>query len=280
MTPAAPDGWDDERTARWVRQADDIERQLQPVSDALFAAADLRRGESVLDVGCGTGPTTRQAAALVGSTGRVTGVDVTTEMLAAAAARPRGPHDAPTSWLLADPVDWEAPTPPHDVVLSRFGVMFFSDPRAAFENLAQATSAGGRLAIATWARRGESEMFEVPYQAALAALGRRDEIPQDQGPFSLNGPDIIVPLLESSGWDDVDPLVHHLSLPYGGGVDAAAAATLSMGFGPTRILTQDLDEADRSTILAKITDALRSHESDGAVLLDGTVWVTTARRAS
>jgi SAM-dependent methyltransferase len=279
VTPAALDGWDDERTARWVRQADAIERQLQPVSDALFAAAALRTGESVLDIGCGTGPTTRQAAALVGPTGRVTGVDITTEMLAAAAARPSGPHEAPIRWLLADPVDWEAPTPRHDVVLSRFGVMFFSDPRAAFEHLAEATGASGRLAIATWARRGASEMFEVPYRAALAALGRTDDLPQDQGPFSLGGPEIIGPLLEGSGWADVDPLVHHLRLPYGGGVDAAAAARLSLDFGPTRTLTQELDEAGRSVVLAEITEALRSHETDGAVLLGGTVLVTTARRS-
>jgi SAM-dependent methyltransferase len=279
MAATTPDGWDEERTARWVRQANEIEQQLQPVSDLLFAAADLRAGEAVLDVGCGTGPTTRQAAEQVGPTGRVTGVDVTTEMLAAAAARRGGTQTAPIEWLLADPVDWEIPSPLHDVVLSRFGVMFFSDPRAAFRNLAEATDADGRLAIATWARRGASELFEVPYRAALAALGRTDELPDDQGPFSLHGPEILGPLLEGAGWADVDPIVHHLILPYGGGVDAAAGARLSLDFGPTRTVAQGLDEAGSAAVVLEITEALRPHEVDGVVQLGGTVLVTTARRA-
>ena len=273
-----PDGWDAERTARWVRQAEDIDRQLRPVSEALFAAADLRVGERVLDIGCGTGPTTRQAAALVGPWGRVTGVDITSEMLAAAGAVAADPGSAPIDWLLADPVDWEAPTPPHDVVLSRFGVMFFSDPAAAFHNLAEATAADGRLAIATWAHRSRSDLFQVPYRAALAALERADDLPDDQGPFSLHGPDVIVPLLEGAGWRDVDAVVHHLDLPYGGGVDAARAARGSIDVGPTRILTQGLDEPDLAVVLTAITDALGRHEVNGEVHLGGTVIVTTARR--
>jgi SAM-dependent methyltransferase len=276
MAAPTPDRWDDERTARWVRQAEGIERQLQPVSEVLFAAAGLRTGERVLDIGCGTGPTTRQAAALVGPTGSVTGVDITEEMLAAAAASPPAADSAPIEWLRADAVDGELPTAAADIVLSRFGVMFFSDPSAAFPNLA-AAAPGGRLAIATWARRGESEMFQVPYTATLAALGTSDELPQDEGPFSLNGPDVIRPLLERAGWSDVDVVVHDLPLPYAGGVDAAAAAETSLDFGPTRIVTKDADDDARSRVVAAITDALRAFEVNGVVVLHGTVLVTTAR---
>jgi SAM-dependent methyltransferase len=275
---ATPDSWDDERTARWVRQAEGIERQLQPVSDVLFEAAALRAGERVLDIGCGTGPTTRQAAGLVGPSGLVTGVDITSEMLTAAAATPTATDSAPIDWVLADPVDGELAAVPHDVVLSRFGVMFFSDPAAAFTNLAAAVGPDGRLAMATWARRGESEMFQVPFSAALGARGRSDELPQDEGPFSLHGADIIETLLEGARWQDVRPVVHDLSFPYAGGVDAATAAEASLDFGPTRILTKDVVGADRAKVVAAITEALRAHEADGTVLLRGTVLVTTARR--
>jgi ubiquinone/menaquinone biosynthesis C-methylase UbiE len=274
----APDAWDDERTARWVRQAEGIERQLQPVSEVLFAAAQLRSGERVLDIGCGTGPTTRQASALVGPTGGVTGVDITSEMLSAAATIPADPQGAPIEWLLADPVSWTPPTPHHDVVLSRFGVMFFSDPEAAFKNLADGVGPDGRLAVATWARRGESEMFQVPFGAALGALGQPDELPQDEGPFSLSDPAVIGRLLGDAGWRDVVPVVHQLRLPYAGGVDSATAAEASLDFGPTRIVTKDLDDADRARVVAAITEALRPYEVDGTVLLHGTVLVTTARR--
>ena len=278
MAAATPDRWDAERTARWVRQAEGIERQLQPVSEVLFAAARFQPGERVLDIGCGTGPTTRQAAVLVGPAGHVTGVDITTEMLSAAAANPSAPTSAPIEWLLADPVNWDPPAPRADVVLSRFGVMFFSDPAAAFTNLAAATTSGGRLAIATWARRGESDLFQVPYNAALAALDRPDEIPQDEGPFSLNTPDLLRDLLERAGWSDVDPVVHHLGMRFGGGVPASVAAEMALDFGPTRIVTKDVDEPDRTRVVAAITEALREHERDGTVLLNGVVLVTTARR--
>jgi hypothetical protein len=138
---------------------------------------------------------------------------------------------------------------------------------------------GGRLAIATWARRGESELFQVPYRAALAALGQPDELPEDEGPFSLNAPDDLRRLLARAGWSDVDPVVHHLTLPYAGGVNATLAAETSLDFGPTRIVTKGIDENVRARVVATIAEALDEHEVDGIVQLDGTVIVTTARRS-
>ena len=124
---AAQIGWDEARAAWWLAGAEEREKQLRPVSDALFARAALQPGENVLDVGVGSGPTTWQAWDAVHPSGSVTGVDISSSMIAA--ARQRVPV-ADIEWIVADAATL-AFTPGHyDAVISRFGVMFFADPVA------------------------------------------------------------------------------------------------------------------------------------------------------
>ncbi|MGI5131778.1 class I SAM-dependent methyltransferase [Pseudonocardia sp. CA-107938] len=276
------ENWTGERAARWLREAAGLERQLAPVSDVLFAAADLQPGERVLDVGCGTGPTTRQAAAAVGPTGRVTGIDISPELLAAAAANPI--PGASTDWVTADVTTWTPPAAAYDVVLSRFGVMFFADPAAAFAHLAEATRPGGRLTMAVWGPRPASPLFEVPLQAVLGVLAARgvsepDGLAPDGGPFSLSDPAATARLLEDAGWRDVRHAEHVLPMLYGGGLDAAAAAEAATGFGPARIAVEPLDTDARAAAVAAMTTRFTEHlDGEGHVVLDGFVRVVTARR--
>jgi ubiquinone/menaquinone biosynthesis C-methylase UbiE len=279
MAEALSDAWEGDRVARWVKQSEVLEAQLAPVGDELFAAAQLAPGETVLDVGCGTGPTTRRAAAAVGAGGAVTGLDIAAEMLEAAAKAPVAQGAAPIEWLQVDAVEWSPPSSKFDVVLSRFGVMFFSEPVRAFANLAAATRPGGRLAITTWARRDESELFAVPLAATLAALDRdAGELPDDQGPFSMPDADTIAGVLEPAGWGEIRTEIRRLDLPFGGRLDPAAAAAVALDFGPTRIVTADLDDASRHRVGAAIAEALASHVDDqGHVVLGGTVLIVTAK---
>lgn len=285
-TPDEPtnDAWDGERAARWLRQADGLQRQLGPVSDVLLSAAALVPGERVLDVGCGTGPITRQAAAAVGAGGAVTGVDISADLLAAAAGVEVGAGAAPITWTNADVVTWDGPEAAFDVVISRFGVMFFSDPTTAFATLASTARPGGRMAVAVWARRDRSPMFEVPLRAALDVLDGRglpapSGIPADGGPFSLGDADAVRTLLTDAGWSDVTVTPHRLDLSFGGGLppdDAAAAAT---DFGPTRIALDAMDDAGRADAVAAIADAFAAHtDANGHVVLAAEPIVVTARR--
>lgn len=296
MSAAAnPEQWSGERVARWLRQAAGLERQLAPVSELLFAAARLRSGESVLDVGCGTGPTTRAAAEAVGSTGRVTGMDISGDMLAAAAQAVRdsdGRGLAPIQWIEADAVTWEPPAADYDAVISRFGVMFFSDPLAAFTNVARATRTPGRLAIAVWQHRDRSTLFSVPFEATLGVLRARgvqtlaDGTKVDdlvaaggQGPFSLHDPAEVTSLLNDAGWSDAVIETHALELPFGGGLSAADSATTALDFGPTRIALAGADE----DVIRAAEDAIREAfagyvDEQGHVVLSGHILVVTARR--
>ncbi|MDZ4236127.1 MAG: class I SAM-dependent methyltransferase, partial [Dietzia sp.] len=126
------DLWTPERVARWLQQSEGIERQLAPASAVLLDTAALQPGERLLDVGCGTGPTTRDAAAAVGPSGRVTGLDISADMIEAA----RSVSPESIDWIVADVATWDPPPGAWDVVISRFGVMFFADPVTVFANLA------------------------------------------------------------------------------------------------------------------------------------------------
>lgn len=281
----ADDAWAGERVERWIRQSEGLERQLAPVADALFAAAALRPGERVLDVGCGTGPTTRRAAEAVGADGAVTGLDVAGPMLAHAASLEVGPGSAPIEWVELDATDLTPRDPGFDVVLSRFGVMFFADPAAAFAALAAAAAPGGRLCVAVWARREESPYFEVPLQATLGALSTSGsaaadtDLPADGGPFSLHDEDAVRALLTGAGWSDVGWDVQRIPLPLGGDLSPAAAAQAALDFGPTRTATTGIDDEARARVVAAITEAFTDHlDTDGRVVVDGTIVLVTALR--
>ena len=288
--PPADDAWAGDRVARWLSQAEGLERQLAPVSEVLFAAAALAPGERVLDVGCGTGPTTREAAAAVGPEGAVTGLDVSADMLAAAAGIAVPPGAAPITWTTADVVGWSPREGAFDVVLSRFGVMFFSDPQVAFARLATATRSGGRLAVAVWAHRDESALFAVPLHATLAVrrahgVGDTASMPADGGPgdvgaSSLGDVPAALALLAAAGWDGVGATPHQLAMPFGGGLDPRIAAEAAADFGPTRLALEGLDDVVRADAVDAIATAFEAHvDDDGHVVLGGSVLVLTATRA-
>jgi SAM-dependent methyltransferase len=278
------DAWEGERVARWIGSAAALEPQLAPVSDELFEVADLQQGERVLDVGCGTGPTTHRAASLVGSTGSVTGLDVAPAMVdAARAAEPMGSDVAPIEWVATDATAWRGPSVPFDVVISRFGVMFFADPSAAFANLASLVAPGGRLAIAVWARRRDNPLFEIPLAATLAVrdgfgLPPADVPPADEGPFSMADPAEVHDLLTAAGWADVTVDERALRLPLAGGVPLDAAARSTLEIGPTRVVTADLDATQRAAAVIAIAEALAPHVEGTAVMLDARVHIVSARR--
>lgn len=277
-----PDEWAGDRAARWVRNADSLVSQMAPVAELLLDAAGLRPGERVLDVGCGTGPTTVAAAAAVGPTGAVTGIDVAAEMLAAA-RRGRSVDGAPIDWVEADASTWRSPGDPFDVVLSRFGVMFFRDPPAAFANLCRLTSPGGRLQVAVWAHRSRSPLFEVPLGVACElcrAWRLAPEVPDaGEGPFSLGEAGRVVPLLEAAGWRDVTVEPRPLALRVGGGMGPDEAARASLEFGPTRVVVETLPGERRSAVAEAIAAEYRGHvDGRGHVVLEATPVLIAARR--
>jgi len=277
---AAVLGWDEESTRNWLAHRDVRETPLLPVLDALMEAAHLQPGERVLDVGCGAGPTTVVAARAVGAAGHVLGVDVAPAMVEAARARF---DDASISWLVADAEQHPFEAGSFDVVLSRFGVMFFADPARAFANLASACRVGGRLVVAVWPLRDRSAFFARPLDVIVGA-GKRLGVtlalpPVDGGPFALGDPDRLRQLLTAAGWSDVAIVEDQRPLYLGGpGASDEQAAAFVVNFGFERLILTGQPAEVLAAVRHDLGAALHQWRDDVGVGLPGGFLLVSARR--
>lgn len=265
--------WDGPSGAAWVAREQFQNAALAAHTDALFTAADVQTTDRVLDVGCGTGDTTR-AAARRAPDGAAHGVDLSRAMLARARQRAEAAGLTNATFEQADAQVHDFGDERYDVLISRFGVMFFADPVAAFGNLRRATRPGGRLAMAVWQPVAGNEWVELP-RAALA-LGRdlppiAEDVP---GPFGLAGPDRTRRLFVDAGWSDVH--VDDVRVPYDFGADPESAARHASEIGILRTLLDGLDDAQSARAMEGLTEVLASHASRGRVLLDSRIWVVRA----
>jgi SAM-dependent methyltransferase len=275
-----PAGWnDDERVRRWIIGARQREGQMAPVSAELFAAADLRPGESVLDVGCGTGTTTTRAARVVGPTGHVTGSDISPVMIDTAreSAEVQG-----ISWLVADAETYEFGEAGHDAVISRFGVMFFPDPVAAFANLARATRPGGRLVAAVWQTRDKVPLFDLPYVTAAEVLDRLgleyEPVGIADNQCSLGSHDRVVSVLEPAGWQQIETTPTEQTVHVGGSLSPAEAAAGALDLGPIRGLIEGRPEDVRDEVRTALAAAFEPYFDGTGVALPGGFMIISARR--
>lgn len=264
--------WDEQAGPKWVRIAGEMERRLAPVSALLLARAAPAPGESVLDVGCGPGGTTASLAEAVGERGRVVGVDISETMLAVA----RETLPPRVELLRADAQGHAFGPPPFDLVASRFGVMFFADPVAAFRNLRRAMRSGGRLCFAAWAPLDENPHWRIPYGIAVRHVGRPEaKDPRAPGPMALSDEGYVRGILGAAGFEDARIAREPVGLPGGSASHEAEFATV---MGPAARLLDERppDEARRAAIVREIAEALRPYERDGACTLPATVLVVTA----
>ena len=270
--------WNGEGGMRWVAQQAGIETMLAPVAEAAIVHAAPSADAVVLDIGCGCGATTLALAKAVPD-GRVTGLDVSAPILAVAKAR--GGDAANVTWLLADAATHAFPADAFDVMFSRFGVMFFGDPRAAFANLRRAARPGGRLVFACWRGLLENPWMAVPLRAAqvhVPPLPRPG--PDDPGPFAFADPERVTGLLAGAGWAPPRFTPLDVALDIAGGKGLAGAIAQAAHIGAAARLLADQPEPVRSAALREIEAALAPYAAeDGRVVLPGAVWLVTSENA-
>ena len=272
--------WAGERAVAWASMADRLEAQIAPVSDLLFAAAQPVAGERVLDVGCGRGSTTRRASEAVGPAGEVVGLDVAANLIEE--ARRLAGDTAGIRWMVADAQRAELPPAHFDLVLSRFGVMFFDDPGLAFANLAAATAPGGRLCVAVWQTRDRSEILQRPLDVAAEVAARHGFTlklpPPNFGPCAYGEPTTINEILAGAGWSDVRFVPHVLDMYAGGPGSVADAVEIGLTLGSLQVALGEAPTEVVDAIRAALTEDLATAHDGVGVKLTGAVAIVTAAR--
>ncbi len=262
------------RGAYWAARADRFDEGVASYHGQFLAAAAIDATAKVLDVGCGSGQTTRDAARYA-TAGSALGVDLSSRMIELARRRAENEQVANVTFHQADAQVHPFPDHSFTIAISRHGAMFFGDAPTAFTNIARATSPGGRLVLLTWQPFERNEWISA-FFTALAA-GRELPTPplHAPGPFSLSDPDRVRPLLRSAGFEDVQ--LRGLSEPMYFGPDTDDAVRFVSGQHAGMV--RDLDADTRSRALDNLRASMADHQTERGVYYDSAAWLIEARRS-
>ena len=268
--------WNEQGGPRWVKLQEALDRQLKSFGHVVMDRLTIGSGERVLDVGCGCGETSFDLARRVGPEGSVLGVDISTVMLER--ARERGRGIANVTFAIADAQTHAFAPASFDVVFSRFGVMFFQDPRAAFVNLAAALKPGGRLGFHCWKSLPDNPWMTVPLFAALQHVPPPTPPPPDApGPFAFADADRVRGILADAGLAEIGFESRSDMMGVGtGSLDEAADFALQMG--PASIAIREATPETVAKVRASVREALAPYQTADGVRLATSSWVVTARR--
>ncbi len=265
--------WDGAEGEHWAASADHYEGAGGRLWAKFLAEVSVRPRDEVLDVGCGTGPSTRSVARLA-SKGRVVGIDLSSPMLAHARDAAQREGIGNIEFVQGDAQVHPFPAGAFDLAISSHGAMFFIDPVAAFANIRTALRPAGRLALTSWRPLHENEWL-VGIRTALAAGRELPEPPPGlPGPFGLADADHIRRVLGEAGFLDVRVEPVDEPMVFGRDADDAYAFMCSMGI--VRGLSHDLDDENRAQSLSNLRAMIEQHETPDGVLFNSAAWLITA----
>jgi SAM-dependent methyltransferase len=287
MSSVSPDNeaqqhyWNEPGGNAWTRWQERMDLQLAPLGLAAIEAVAPLPEERVLDIGCGCGDTTLQVGALVGAGGTATGVDISAPMLARARERAAESGLGNTVFLEGDAQVATARDlgGPFDAALSRFGVMFFADPVAAFANIASLVQPGGRLGFVCWQPPARNPwMSELAREVATLFPEQPPPDPHAPGPFAFADPDRTHDIVRSGGWADVsvEPCVRAMHVFGTDEFDLAVEGSLMIGGAARMLAAATAEQRSAARVIAE--RVMRSLWGDGGAVVDGACWLVTARR--
>lgn len=268
--------WNGRIGERWRARQQDQDTLLAPIADLLLQRAAASAGEVVLDIGCGCGFTAIELARRVMPGGQVLGVDLSAPMLER--ARERAPADLPVEFVLADATVHPFEPGAADLLFSRFGVMFFAEPRKSFANMRRGLRPGARLVFACWREPQSNPWLMLPLEEACRHVPRPPASdPEEPGAFAFADASRVRGILEGAGFAEVELEALELSLDIGLGRGLEAAVEAATGMGPASRALEGQPASLRAAATESIRAALARYQVGDAVALPGAIWIVTAR---
>lgn len=269
------DYWNGEAGRKWADNDAHFERSIGALNAPLLERARPARARNALDIGCGCGNQTLALARMLGPAAHVTGIDVSEPMLAVARTR-AADGAARLEFLRADAATHAFAPGSFDLLFSRFGVMFFTDPAAAFANLRGACAKGARLVFCCWQGIEQNDWLRVPMQA----LARHVELPPFEpgapGPFAFGDRERVRGILGAAGFAGQRFEELRTELNFAQGETLAQATEALVQAGPAAPLLAQLDPAARAQALAEVAEAVARYYRDGRILMPSAVWLVSA----
>jgi SAM-dependent methyltransferase len=255
---------------------------LEPIATLLLDHLAPRQGLHAIDIGCGGGSQSVLLAQRLGPAGKVLGVDVSGPLLTVARQRAEGLSStfAPISFLQADASSHAFEPGSADLLFSRFGVMFFDDPKAAFGNLRRALREDGSLGFCCWQSLQNNAWVREPFKAALAHVPAPEAPdPHAPGPFAFADDQRVAALLRDSGFVGVQLEGRNVDMAFGSGGNLQQTCAELVNIGPVSRLLQDQPDTIRQRVIDAVSEAMRPYFTEGRLCLDGAIWLVTADAA-
>jgi len=278
------DFWSEEGGRKWLRFQNILAKGLDTFGKEAMIAASISSSERVLDIGCGCGDTTFEIAQMVGSNGHVHGVDISNLILKKAQIQDRQSRKENSfhhnlSFECADVQTHNFVSMVYDVAFSRFGVMFFKDPVAAFANIRQALYINGRIAFICWQPIAENQWVRLPLEVAsnhgLLPYSYDDDEPDA---FSFGDPNRVERILDMAGFVDIS--IEGLETKFNIGADLDEAVTFLTHMGPASGVIEPLElcSSTRYQIINDLFKQLVSYKENDGVYLGAAMWIVTAKK--
>jgi SAM-dependent methyltransferase len=277
---AAATGWSAARGEKWRTQIAGMEAMLKPVDEPLIRALNLDAPYRIADIGCGGGGTTLEIFRRAPAGSAVHGFDLSPALIESARARAQ-PVERAIAFEIADMAAAVPPQELYERLVSRFGVMFFDHPLAAFGNLVRWLTPRGRFAFAVWGPLAENPWMTGVHEVVAEIINLPPADPEAPGPFRYAEAGKLVALLRQAGCGELEVSDWRGMLSIGGGLPAADAASFALAaFSSFGELLADAGEQALNEARRSLTARFSQHQQDGPIRMGACVHIVAGVRYS